>query len=400
MKNEFEGNTEKANEIGRSIEDNESQQEFNKLVTVLEQLETAHEQRIEAGIDKEDHPHLMNERSQQTMVLIEESFGMNQNDKGDQEIEELLNQIQKVESEIIDLLELQNKASKVKKFKERKENLLEGLKTDIEELRGKVDRLKIEVENMISNSEIFDGNKEKREQRIFEQEGLLRQLESQIKDLKLKIKELEGLSIEGFTDVEILDLREILDKINKELEALKKKERKQDQYYAIRKNELLEKEKYIEELRKQIQEETKFVETTIEHKNIHINVVDDIDRMMLEYVKKWNCNVPITRIGNGYYLFGTKKIYAKILNGKLVIRVGGGYMIITEFLDQYSEVELNKIERLMKKEGVDKYEDIKIIISHLGPVWEEKERSLKRRKRSTSSLNKNRKSPKNFGMNK
>ena len=40
-----------------------------------------------------------------------------------------------------------------------------------------------------------------------------------------------------------------------------------------------------------------------------------------------------------------------ILNRRLVIRVGGGYIIITEFLDQYSEIELNKIRRLMKKIG-------------------------------------------------
>lgn len=37
-------------------------------------------------------------------------------------------------------------------------------------------------------------------------------------------------------------------------------------------------------------------------------------------------------MGGGYYMFGTKKIYAKILNNKLVIRVGGGYMAIGEFV--------------------------------------------------------------------
>jgi len=30
--------------------------------------------------------------------------------------------------------------------------------------------------------------------------------------------------------------------------------------------------------------------------------------------------VPIKKLGNGYYIFGTRKIYAKILNGKLVIK--------------------------------------------------------------------------------
>lgn len=39
---------------------------------------------------------------------------------------------------------------------------------------------------------------------------------------------------------------------------------------------------------------------------------------------------------------------AKIINGKLVIRVGGGYMSVDEFIDQYGKIELLKI---MKQEG-------------------------------------------------
>jgi TfoX/Sxy family transcriptional regulator of competence genes len=45
-----------------------------------------------------------------------------------------------------------------------------------------------------------------------------------------------------------------------------------------------------------------------------------------------DCSVTIRKLYDSFYLFGTKKIFAKILNGKLVIRVGGGYMIIEEFI--------------------------------------------------------------------
>ena len=44
-------------------------------------------------------------------------------------------------------------------------------------------------------------------------------------------------------------------------------------------------------------------------------------------------------------MFGTRKIYAYILNGKLIIRVGGGYMSVDEFLDQYTPAELEKLSR-------------------------------------------------------
>ena len=47
---------------------------------------------------------------------------------------------------------------------------------------------------------------------------------------------------------------------------------------------------------------------------------------------KCGINIPIKRLGGGYYMFGTKKIYCKIINGKLVVRVGGGYMGMEEFI--------------------------------------------------------------------
>lgn len=34
------------------------------------------------------------------------------------------------------------------------------------------------------------------------------------------------------------------------------------------------------------------------------------------------------RIGEGHYTFGSKKIHIRKLNGKLVIRIGGGYMMV------------------------------------------------------------------------
>lgn len=41
-------------------------------------------------------------------------------------------------------------------------------------------------------------------------------------------------------------------------------------------------------------------------------------------------------------MYGSKKIFAKIMNGKLIIRVGGGYMLIDEFLKNYAEQERDK----------------------------------------------------------
>jgi len=53
---------------------------------------------------------------------------------------------------------------------------------------------------------------------------------------------------------------------------------------------------------------------------------DEVDELLAQYINDWNITLPIRRLGDGYYLFGTKKIYAKVMNNKLVVRVGGGYM--------------------------------------------------------------------------
>lgn len=50
-------------------------------------------------------------------------------------------------------------------------------------------------------------------------------------------------------------------------------------------------------------------------------------------------------------MFGTKKILAKIINGKLVIRVGGGYMNAEEFIRQYGWLEMVKIKKMEEESG-------------------------------------------------
>lgn len=75
---------------------------------------------------------------------------------------------------------------------------------------------------------------------------------------------------------------------------------------------------------------------------------DQIDEMFAEALNRANLNLPVKRLSQGKYMFGSRQIMAKIINGKLVIRVGGGYMSVDEFIDQYGKIELLK---LMKQEG-------------------------------------------------
>mmetsp|Transcript_19541 Transcript_19541/g.33541 ORF Transcript_19541/g.33541 Transcript_19541/m.33541 type:complete len:878 (-) Transcript_19541:402-3035(-) len=75
----------------------------------------------------------------------------------------------------------------------------------------------------------------------------------------------------------------------------------------------------------------------------YIPVYDDrIDMMMADYVNSNAVPVTIVRQGPGIYMFGTRRVICKILNERLVARVGGGYLLFEEFVDTYGPVEAEK----------------------------------------------------------
>lgn len=52
------------------------------------------------------------------------------------------------------------------------------------------------------------------------------------------------------------------------------------------------------------------------------------------------------RESEGVYLFGKKRVYIKVGKGnQILIRVGGGYVMINDFIEQYTKPEVDKIQR-------------------------------------------------------
>jgi len=78
-------------------------------------------------------------------------------------------------------------------------------------------------------------------------------------------------------------------------------------------------------------------------------------------VNEHECTVPIFRLGNGNYVFGTKKIYVKVNNGRLVVRVGGGFMNFLEFMETSGPGELLKVQELKNE---DRWDPEEIIAYH------------------------------------
>ena len=83
---------------------------------------------------------------------------------------------------------------------------------------------------------------------------------------------------------------------------------------------------------------------------VYIPVKDDvIDRRLAEYINNYpdrqKLKIMFMRESEGVYEFGSKRVYVKVEKDKINVRVGGGYLSIDEFLDQYTPTELEKLER-------------------------------------------------------
>jgi hypothetical protein len=76
---------------------------------------------------------------------------------------------------------------------------------------------------------------------------------------------------------------------------------------------------------------------------------DQVDKKLAEFINNYperaKLKIMFMRESEGVYQFGTKRVAIKVENHSIKIRVGGGYLSIDEFLDQYTPVELEKLER-------------------------------------------------------
>ena len=104
---------------------------------------------------------------------------------------------------------------------------------------------------------------------------------------------------------------------------------------------------------------------------------DPVDKKLAEYINNYpersKLKIMFMRESEGVYQFGSKRVAVKVEKLGIKIRVGGGYLSIDEFLDQYTPVELEKLQRNDPlKRFSEKVAIQKTIVSHgareLSPV--------------------------------
>ena len=74
---------------------------------------------------------------------------------------------------------------------------------------------------------------------------------------------------------------------------------------------------------------------------------DHIDKALGDYLNARNSVLPLPFIREvaGIYYYGSKKIAISVERGKLTVRIGGGYMFIEDFIEKYTQQELEKYEK-------------------------------------------------------
>ena len=115
--------------------------------------------------------------------------------------------------------------------------------------------------------------------------------------------------------------------------------------------------------------------TVIQKSMPYVPVKDDgVDVALAEYLNNMGSSllVPFIREDSGIYLFGTKRVCVKLDNGQLssnpyLVRVGGGAILVDEFVLMYGETELSKLdERSKSRNSPLKSSALSKVVHHAG----------------------------------
>lgn len=136
-------------------------------------------------------------------------------------------------------------------------------------------------------------------------------------------------------------LRSQTDANSKVIEQMNDKIYETEKCLIYLKNVVADKEDYVVNLKKMILEMK-------DKASIYIPVSDDIvDKRIAEWINSSNDPNKLTKLfireRDGVYQFGSKRIYIKIENDKVFIRVGGGFLTLEEFLRIHVPIELEKM---------------------------------------------------------
>lgn len=76
---------------------------------------------------------------------------------------------------------------------------------------------------------------------------------------------------------------------------------------------------------------------------------DPIDKRLGDYINNnqnhKKASLLFVRESEGVYSYGKRRVFIKIEKDSIIIRVGGGYLTIDEFIENYSPYEVRKRQK-------------------------------------------------------
>lgn len=246
----------------------------------------------------------------------------------------------------------------LKKYQEARDKLhndIEALKKEYEHLRkqdqahfDKLIRERLEIETTLKT----------RETHITELNLIIKRLETQRNELEQVIDSLND-RLEALKDIkaQLSGAQTVIGEITQEKDSLRDQLNSAGDFMLDLEQKVHKANTTSLELLKQLKDAESEIdalkEYIVELKSrvaVYIPVrEDDVDKRLAEYINNYpdrsKLKIMFMRESEGIYLFGTRKIYVRVEQGKIIIRVGGGYLTIDEFLDIYTPVELERLER-------------------------------------------------------
>jgi hypothetical protein len=98
---------------------------------------------------------------------------------------------------------------------------------------------------------------------------------------------------------------------------------------------------------------------------------DPVDSALADYINRYSdLPVEFKREEPGVYLFGTRKIIVRLEQGRVIVRVGGGYMTLEEFVEVYTPMEVQKLSQSMELGRSSSVERVRAhLVSKLNEGW-------------------------------
>lgn len=306
----------------------------DKLIVKMRELDDAMRQASEQSVNKQVQKYLQKVRDQNKDIVIvtqakEEIESKMKNDVNEQELKELQEQhsalIKEYESIIKDKIDI---------FTEMIKNLTRLSDGNYQSINNeeKIAEQKLAIE--IWDRDIYQKKRVSMDV-VMEQQNVLSAIQKEDESIRQRDDRIVELEQElQDADVEFQDIHEELEKKDGRIQEL------QDQIQTMAEEKARLQAEEEERRRREEEEMRARPKERLKYQPVK---GDKVDERMAAYINNFDLDVPLQRLGDGQYIFGQRKIFAKMQNDKLVIRVGGGFMLIDEFLQTYGQQELDKL---------------------------------------------------------